>query len=183
MSEFVDIINMGMNDKDLTPADGRKFDRVEPGTYDFEVEKAIFDLSKNTGKKTLKITAKVVTEGEMLGKKMTGTYVIGDGDFERRRMKSIVIATGVDVDANGGFNREALQGLVFTADVILDEYKALNPQTGLEEMRPFTKWCSERPVEGVIQTATPSKPTPSTANAPRRPAPASTNGRPTAPRS
>jgi hypothetical protein len=178
MAEFVDVVNMNLNDPNLTPSDGRKFPKVDPGTYAFEIEKATFDQSKK-GNKTLKITAKVLDDGPMKDRNMIGSYVIDNEDFSRRRMKAIVEGTGVVLDKNGSFKLEDLQGLCFTADVILDEYEALNEKTGMKEMRSFTKWVSERPVEGAAPTATATAPA-NAANAPRRPA--APNGTRTAPR-
>lgn len=187
MAEFVDYIsNMGLNDPNLTPHDGRN-QRVEPGTYDWEITKAIFDQSKK-GNRTLRLTAQVVTEDSpMKGRSLVGTYVISEDDFARRRMKAIVEATGVEIDAQGGLSKDAFVGTRFTADVVVDTFDDIDAKTGLPVTKDFTKWNGERTYEGAALTASAKPavaPAAAAGTAPRRPAaPAATgNGRPTAPR-
>src|SRR5271167_1882190 len=108
MAEFGDYINMNMSDPALTPHDGSS-QRVDPGTYEWEVEKAVFDQSK-MGNKVLRVTLKVVSEGAMCGRTMMGSYVISEEEFARRRMKALVNATQAVVDASGGFSAASLVG-------------------------------------------------------------------------
>jgi hypothetical protein len=184
MAEFVDYIsNMGLNDPNLTPHDGRN-QRVEPGTYDWEITKAVFDQSKK-GNRTLRVTANVITEDSpMKGRSLVGTYVISEDEFARRRMKALVEATGVQVDANGGLSKDAFVGTHFTADVVVDTFDDIDSKTGQPVTKDFTKWIGERPYEGSapVQAAKPTAPA-STATAPRRPAAPATNGNGARPRS
>jgi len=178
MAEFVDYIsNMGLNDPSLIPHDGRN-QRVEPGTYDWEITKAVFDQSKK-GNRTLRVTAIVNTEDSpMKGRSLVGTYVISEDDFARRRMKALVEATGVQVDANGGLSKDAFVGTHFTADVVVDTFDDIDSKTGQPVTKDFTKWIGERPYEGSAPAAAASKPAApaATAAAPRRPAAPATNG-------
>lgn len=179
MAEFVDYIsNMGLNDPNLTPHDGRN-QRVEPGTYDWEITKAVFDQSKK-GNRTLRVTAVVTTEeSPMKGRSLVGTYVISEDDFARRRMKALVEATGVQVDANGGLSKDAFVGTHFTADVVVDTFDDIDSKTGQPVTKDFTKWIGERPYEGTAPVAAASKPAAAPAasgSAPRRPAAPATNG-------
>jgi hypothetical protein len=174
MAEYIDFIDMNLNDPNLTPHGGRN-QRIEPGTYDFEITKAVFDQSRK-GNRTLRLTAKVITEGSpMQNRTMVGTYVISDDEFARRRMKAIVEATGVACDAQGRLAREAFEGTRFTADVVSETFDDIDSRTGMPTTKEFTKWCDERPYEGDgshVSAPTPPKaaaPTPP-ATTPRRPA-------------
>jgi len=185
MAEFVDYISMNLGDPAITAHDGRS-QRIEPGTYDFEIDKAVFDQSRK-GNRTLRVTAKVANEGEMKGRTLTGSYVISEDEFARRRMKALIEASGAVLDAQGGFSRDSLVGLYFTADVILDTFDDIDAKSGQPITKEFTKWIGERAYEGAGAAPAPraTAPAPAVAAAPqggaRRPAPPA-NGRP-APRS
>jgi hypothetical protein len=178
MAEFVDYISMNLGDPSITAHDGRS-QRVDPGTYDFEITKAVFDQSKK-GNRTLRVTAMVISDDSpMKGRSLMGVYVISDDEFARRRMKAIVEASAIDLDPQGGFSREALTGARFTADVIIDTFDDIDSKTGQPVTKDFTKWIGERVYEGsaapVQQTAKPAA-APAAANAPRRPAAPAANG-------
>lgn len=191
MADYVDVINMNLNDSGLRPNDGG-FQSVEPGTYDFEITKQATGTS-NAGNNVLKITGQVVgPEGNpMMGRTMMNSYTIQDTDFARGRMLQFITGCQAPIDQNGGFSREALVGLRFTADV---EKRA---GTGVDKMgnevtRDFTSWVRERPVgSDVSQTVQPAaaaapppvqqtqqqQPKAAQQNAPRRPqSPPSGNG-------
>jgi hypothetical protein len=173
MAEFVDYISMNLSDPSVTPHDGRS-QRVEPGTYDFSIDKAVFDQSRK-GNRTLRITAKIESEGEMKGRTLTGSYVISDDEFARRRMKALIEASGAVLDAQGGFSRESLVGLYFTADVVLDTFDDIDAKTGQPVTKEFTKWIGERAYEGgAVPAQAPKAAAPAAAapqGGPRRPAP------------
>jgi hypothetical protein len=190
MAEFVDYIGMNLNDPNITAHDGRS-QRVDPGTYDFEVDKAVFDQSRK-GNRTLRVTARVIAvhdpaQEAMKGRSMVCSYVISDEEFARRRMKAIIEATGAQLDQQGGFSRESLIGLRFTGDVVIDTFDDIDAKTGQPVTRDVTKWNGERPCGGeapAAQAPRAAAPAPAPAQAggaPRRPA-APQNGRPTAPR-
>lgn len=194
MAEYVDLISMNLNDPNLRPNDGG-FQAVEPGTYEFEIEKQATGTS-NAGNNVLKITGRVVgPEGNpMMGRTMVNSYTIQDTDFARGRMLSFLNGCGAPIDQNGSFSRDALVGLRFEADVEKRAGTTID-KMGNEVSRDFTSWVRERPVgsgpvpqvqaQQTQQVAPPTaKPaTTSTANAPRRPAAPANGGRPQPPRS
>jgi hypothetical protein len=101
-------------------------------------------------------------------------------------MKALIEASGAVLDAQGGFSRESLVGLFFTADVIIDTFDDIDAKSGQPITKEFTKWIGERAYEGVGAVATPRAAAPAPAPAaaapqggPRRPAPPA-NGRPPA---
>lgn len=188
MAEFVDYINMNMNDPSLTPHDG-KSQRVDPGTYEFEVDKAVFDQSKK-GNKVLRVTLRVVTDGAMAGRTMMGSYVISDEEFARRRMLALVKATQAVTDQSGGFSAASLVGCHLLADVIAHSWDDIDAKTGMPVTKDGTRYEGERSVNGDddgVHTQIASAPAKAAAappaNAPRRPAAPAANGRPAAPRS
>jgi hypothetical protein len=181
MAEFVDYISMNLGDPTITPHDGRN-QRVDPGTYDFQIDKAVFDQSRK-GNRTLRVTAKVVSEDQMKGRTLVGSYVISDDEFARRRMKALIEASGAMLDAQGGFARESLVGLYFTADVVVDTFDDIDAKTGLPVTKDFTKWIGERVYEGAPAAAQPSAKAAAAAaapaqGAPRRPAPPANGSQP-----
>jgi hypothetical protein len=189
MADYVDIISMNLNDPNLRPNDGG-FQQVEPGTYEFEVEKSATAQS-GAGNNTLRVTARVVgPEGHaMVNRTMVNSYVINDSDFARGRMLAFLNGCGAQIDQNGSFSRESLVGLRFTADVEKRTGKTID-KMGNEVERDFTSWVRERPV-GTDAPQTASAPAtapkaapsaPATGNAPRRPAPPATNGNGAQPR-
>jgi len=186
MAEYVDIISMNLNDPGLRPNDGG-FQTIDPGTYDFEIEKTATAQS-NSGNNTLRVTGRVVgPEGSpMLNRTMSNSYVIKDDDFARGRMLNFLTASGAQIDDKGSFSREALVGLQFTADVEKRAGKTIN-KMGVEEEREFTSWVRERPLGTDVAGAQAQAPTAAapakaaqapaaTGNPPRRPAPPSGNG-------
>jgi hypothetical protein len=191
MAEYVDLISMNLNDPNLRPNDGG-FQAVEPGTYEFEIEKQATGTS-NAGNNVLKITGRVVgPEGNpMMGRTMVNPYTIQDTDFARGRMLSFLNGCGAPIDQNGSFSRDALVGLRFEADVEKRAGTTVD-KMGNEVSRDFTSWVRERPVgsgpavvvpqqtqqQQTQQAAPPKAPAnTSTGNAPRRPqAPPNGNG-------
>lgn len=178
MADYVDIISsMNLKDPNLRPNDGG-FQQIDPGTYDFEITKQTTGTS-NSGNNTLKITGQVVgPEGSpMMGRTMVNSYLIQDSDFARGRMLAFLSACNAIIDDNGGFSRDQLVGLSFTADVEKRAGKTID-KMGNEVERDFTSWVRERPVGGEVQPAAAAAPPPAqtpppaakpTSNAPRRP--------------
>lgn len=181
MAEFVDYIGMNLSDPGITAHDGRS-QRIDPGTYDFEVKEAKFDQSRK-GNRTLRVTAAVIDESPMKGRTMVCSYVIADDEFARRRMKALIQATDIALDPQGGFSREALIGTRFTADVVIDTFDDIDSKTGQPVTRDVTKWQGERLYEGQAAPAAKAAPqqTASTQGAPRRPAPPAAQGNGRAP--
>lgn len=182
MAEYVDLVSMNLNDPNLRPNDGG-FQSVDPGTYEFEIEKQAMGTS-GAGNNTLKITGRVVgPEGSpMMGRTMMNSYVIKDDDFARGRMLQFLSGCGAQIDEKGQFSREALVGLRFEADVEKRAGTTID-KMGNEVTKDFTSWVRERAVgsgpavQAAAPAATPSKPAPATnGNAPRRPQAPPANG-------
>lgn len=175
MAEYVDIISMNLNDPNLRPNDGG-YQAVEPGTYDFEIEKTATSTSQ-AGNNTLKVTAKVIgpEDSPMLNRKVTNTFVIAGTEYHRSRMLGFIQGVGAPIDQSGAFSRDALPGLRFTADVE-KRVARLPDKMGNEVEKEFTSWVRERL---LIEEA----PAPKAAAAPVRKAPVANGAqRPQAPR-
>lgn len=168
--DHVDLIDMELADPNLRPVDGRG-GPVPPGTYEFEIEKALVDQSQ-AGNAILKVSAKIVTPGDAVGRTMTRSYVLKKSDFHRGRLLALIAATGAATDENGAFSREGLIGLHFTADVISRPYEALDAR-GQKVVREGSEWVSERHMDA------PKAPAKAAASAPAQAAPG--GKRPTAP--
>lgn len=183
MAEYVDLVSMNLNDPNLRPNDGG-FQSVDPGTYEFEIEKQAMGTS-GAGNNTLKITGRVVgPEGSpMMGRTMMNSYVIKDDDFARGRMLQFLSGCGAQIDEKGQFSREALIGLRFEADVEKRAGTTID-KMGNEVTKDFTSWVRERAVgsvaPAVTTTAAPvnnAKPAGQpNGNAPRRPQAPPANG-------
>lgn len=136
-SDYIDWMNVG--DPELEPHDGeRKF--VQPGEYNFEITEVKQDQSK-AGKPTLVVTASVL-DGKSKGMTMRNWYSLTDGEFARRRIKSLIEATRVPVDNRGAFSAQAFVGCKFHGKVIEDTFKSRNTQ-GVEEDRTWSKITCE----------------------------------------
>lgn len=117
----------------------------EPGTYDFEIDRAESALSR-AGNPTLRVLGRVISEGPMFGRTMVAGYVLNASSVSARvRLKQLIVATGVELDADGNFHREALLERRFTAEVLLRSTITLD-SNGYEVPRTFTVWQNERPV-------------------------------------
>jgi hypothetical protein len=88
-------------------------------------------------------------------------------------MKALIEASGAQLDAQGGFSRESLVGLYFTADVILDTFDDIDAKSGQPITKEFTKWIGERQYEGAAAAPRAAAPVAAAApqGGPRRPAP------------
>jgi hypothetical protein len=187
MADYVDLVsNMNLNDPNLRPNDGG-FQAVEPGTYDFEIEKSARGVAKTSGKNALKVTARIVgpDDSGMLNRTMQGTYILEPDQFFRERLLCFLQGCGAQIGPDG-FSVEALVGLRFTADVEKRPGKPTVNNQGVEVTPEFTSWVRERPVGvEVVQSAPAPRqtaPAPAAGNAPRRPAAPAGNGRPQQPR-
>ena len=179
MAEYVDIISMNLNDPTLRPNDGG-YQSVEPGTYDFEIEKTATATSQ-AGNNTLKVTARVVgpEDSAMLNRRITNTFVISQTEYHRSRMLGFVTGVNAPIDQNGNFSRDALVGLRFTADVEKRPGKGID-KMGNEVEREYTSWVRERAIEG--EEAPPPPPKAAAPDRTRRAPATGTQGRPQAPR-
>jgi hypothetical protein len=135
------------------------FELPEPGTYDFEIDRAEFGQSR-AGNPTLRVLGRVISEGAMSGRTMFGGYVLNASSVGARvRLKQLVMATGVELDDHGNFHREVLLGRRFTAEVIMRSAITLD-SNGFEVGRNFAVWQNERPVlvfEEMLQRLSPEQ--------------------------
>jgi hypothetical protein len=185
MTEYNDLIDMGLND--VEGWDG-KTTKVDPGEYIFEVEKVSVDQSKK-GNPTLACNFRVISEGPMKGRPMRQSYALmTDNEFSRRRMKALVQALGVQLGENGEFSAQSLIGCQMQAEVIMNEYMAVDPRSGQQVPRQSAKIVGEKPVEGAAAptasapAAAPAGAAPKNAPIARRAAPATAPAPVTAPR-
>jgi hypothetical protein len=160
--EHVDLIDMGLGDPDLKANDGRG-GPVPPGTYEMEIAEATLGSSEK-GNPVLKIVAKIVTPGEAQGRNMFRSYVLLKTDFHRGRLKTLIDATGAELDPEGRFSRADLEGRHFVADVVSRSYPALDAR-GQTIQREGSEWVAERPMDAM-------KSVPAQGSAPAKVAPA-----------
>jgi hypothetical protein len=152
-NQFVDFIDMRLNDPELEGWDGRS-SRVEPGFYDFEVTDAQMGQS-GKGNPTLVLTYRVISDGEMSGRTMRQSYaILPDNDGARRRMKNLIDALGAERDAEGRFSPAGLVGLQMHAEVITNTYDDIDPRSG----QPVTKESSKLVGEEAIMAQQPVQP-------------------------
>jgi hypothetical protein len=149
-NQFVDFIDMRLNDPELEAWDGRAR-RVDPGFYDFEVEEAKIGQSR-AGNPTLELTFRVITPGEMENRTMRQSYVImPDNDGARARMKNLISALGASTDGEGRFAASNLVGLRMSGEVALRTYETLDTRTGNQVQRESSSIIGEAPWEGQQQ--------------------------------
>lgn len=176
MAEYVNLVSMNLSDPTLQANDGG-FQTIDPGTYDFEITKTA-NATSQAGNNTLKVTAKVIgpEDSPMFNRPITNTFVIAATEYHRSRMLGFIQGVGGQLDQNGAFERDALVGLRFTADV--EKRTARLPdKMGNEVEKEFTSWLRERPLEEVAPA-----PAARTTAPVRKPAPANGAARPQPPR-
>lgn len=147
---YVDFIDMRLNDPELEAWDGRAR-RVDPGFYDFEVDESKIGQSR-AGNPTLELTFRVITPGDMENRTMRQSYVImPDNDGARARMKSVIAALGAKTDDEGRFAASSLVGLRMSGEVAVRTYDAMDPRTGQPVQREGSNILGEAPYEGGQQ--------------------------------
>lgn len=161
--DFVDYIDMNLNDENITPWDGQGGSNkpIPDGEYEFEIKMVEKQTSKK-GNPTLVVDLEVVTDGEAKGLTCRQWYSLKqDVDASRRRMKSLILASGIALDGQGGFSAQQLVGAHFIATVRHEEYEDMNAQTGQPVTKTGTRVISERPV-APPEKAAPTPPPPRT---------------------
>jgi hypothetical protein len=154
-NQFVDFIDMRLNDPELEGWDGRS-NRVEPGFYDFEVVDATMGQS-GKGNPTLVLSYRVISDGEMSGRGMRQSYaILPDNDGARRRMKNLISALGAETDQDGRFSPAGLVGLQMHAEVITNTYDDIDPRSGQPVTKESSKLVGEEPI--AQQAAQPAVP-------------------------
>lgn len=139
-------INAGLNDVE---AWGGEIVQLPPGSYQFVVKAAdIEEKADESGKpkSTLIVSAEVLS-GAFAGKQVKSWFTLDfTKDTPRKRLKSLVLATGIPVDSAGGFDTTNLIGCKFNADVVVSSYEGkADPLTGVKPMKESAKVVNERP--------------------------------------
>ena len=136
--QYLDFIDMRLNDPELEPWDGRS-NRLDPGVYDFEVIKSEMDVSAS-GKPCMAVTFRVLSEGSVKGRTIRQKYPVdNENDASRRRMKSLIDALQPERDPEGRFAPASLTGLQMHAEVVDNTYTALDGRTGTNVERTSSK--------------------------------------------
>jgi len=144
-NQFVDFIDMRLNDPELEGWDGRS-SRVDPGFYDFEVTDAQMGQS-GRGNPTLVLSYRVISEGPMNGRGQRMSYaILPDNDGARRRMKNLITALGAETDPEGRFSLQGLIGLQMHAEVVTNTYDDIDPRSGQTVTKESSKIVGEEPI-------------------------------------
>jgi hypothetical protein len=145
-NQFVDFIDMRLNDPELEAWDGRAR-RVDPGFYVFEVDEASINQSR-AGNPTLALTFRVISEGPMENRTMRRSYAImPDNDGARSRMKCLIDSLQAPQDEEGRFSASSLVGLQMQGEVVLRTFDTVDSRTGQPVSRETSDIIGEGPVE------------------------------------
>jgi hypothetical protein len=112
----------------------------------FLIEKAVQEPSSKKGTLMLKLELTVASSGELHGRKAFQQYVIDPNAKEgsRRRLKQLIVASGVPLDQTGGFDDAHLLGRHIMADVENEPYTETDPVTGSVVQKSSTRIINER---------------------------------------
>lgn len=130
---------------------------LPPGEYHFLIEEAKQAQSKN-GKPQLELDLKVLSEGEFKGRSTKQWYTLNfEKDVPRKRLKSLILATGIPLDGNGDFDDSQLKGTTFVGDVQVEQYEAVDQVSGGQKVvKERTRIVNERPAGSVSGVPQPS---------------------------
>lgn len=168
-----------LNDVDAWGGEGGA---LPPGEYHFLIEEAKQAQSKN-GKPQLELDLKVLNEGEMKGRSTKQWYTLNfEKDAPRKRLKSLVLATGIPLDGNGDFDDTQLKGTSFVGDVQSETYEVADQVSGQKLVKERTRIVNERPANGGgVRAAAPAAAGGFVANAPGNYPPPANRGNPLTP--
>lgn len=142
--------------------------------YVLQIEAVEQTVSSKKAVPQLQVTTVVLNEGEYNGRKGMFWYNLDlSKETPRKRIRSLVDATGIALDAEGGFDDADLIGRVFMADVVHEPYKDVDATTGTAIEKTRVRIQNERMVEGAGQPAgdaAPAAVAPAAAPAPAAPA-------------
>jgi hypothetical protein len=116
---------------------------IDPGAYRFVVDGINFTESPKD-QPLLIVTFRVVEEGPMFGRPIRKWYRTGLDLLARRHMQQLIEATGVVLDAEGGFVPSSLVGRVIEADVVEEQYMDIDPLTRNSFARRNLRLANER---------------------------------------
>lgn len=126
---------------------------LPPGEYHFMIENAVQAQSKN-GKPQLELDLVVINEGEMKGRKSKQWYTLNfEKDTPRKRLKQLILATGIPLDGNGDFDDAQLKGATFVADLVAEQYEVADQVTGQKLTKDRTRLQNERVAGGASAPA------------------------------
>ena len=172
-ADFVDYVDLNLNDEAVQPWDGTQnpaFEPPDPGDYTLGVIDANVTQSKK-GNPTLLINFRVVSEGPMKDKECRQWYSLNQTAGSRGRLKQLILAAGVIIDERGGFSAQALVGAQIQATIAHEDYNVVT-KDGAQVTRTGARVIKEREV--------PKDPPPATTGRGRRAA--ANNGPPVATR-
>lgn len=130
-----------LNDVDAWGGEGGA---LPPGEYVFVIEEAKQAQSKN-GKPQLELDLKVISDGEFKGRSTKQWYTLNfEKDAPRKRLKALVIATGIRLDGNGDFDDAQLKGTTFMGDVQSESYEVADAVTGQKLVKERSRIVNER---------------------------------------
>jgi hypothetical protein len=168
----------GVNLNEVPAWDGGASGNLPIGEYEFEVTAATVGLAK-TGTKNLEFDLMVIAGAETdTVNGATKKHWVYLTDKSAGRVRSMLDACGVQMDANGAFDTDHFLGQHFIAEVYEDSFDKPNLSTGTTDTKITNKIRKERHVSvgftgqgSVAEDVAPNVPAP-------RPAPAAA---PTAP--
>lgn len=143
-------INGRLNEVDAWGGEGGA---LPPGEYTFVIETAKQGQSQK-GNPQLELDLKVVSEGEYKGRTTKQWYTLNfEKEAPRKRLKALVVATGIALDGNGNFDDQQLKGTTFTGDVQVESYEVDDVVTGKKLVKERTRIINERPAGGARAAA------------------------------
>ena len=126
---------------------GGESEALPPGEYLFEITEMKQGQSKN-GNPQLEMSVKVHNEGELYGRGGKFWYTLNfQSEVPRKRLKSLIDATGVSIAADGSIEDQEFVGRYFMADVAHETYTVTDPASGNSVEKSRTRIQNERPVQ------------------------------------
>jgi hypothetical protein len=128
---------------------GGESEALPPGPdYALQIESVEQGQSPKKGTPQLNVTCIVLNEGELHGRKAIFRYNLNlEKDAPRKRLRSLVDATGVQMDDQGGFDDQQLVATAFMADVIHEPYDDVDATTGTKIQKIGVRIQNERPLD------------------------------------
>ena len=137
-------VDMHLNEDGLQPWDGRSRGIDAGSDYPLEVKECVREISK-AGNPMLTVTYEVLS-GPCQGRTQKAWYTISEKKGSRTRMLALTRATGIPLDANGGFAADAIVGCQIIADVQPDPAEVELPD-GSTVVKEYTRIVNERPIQ------------------------------------
>jgi hypothetical protein len=145
-------MKIGFDYRNTSPWGGG-FAELPPGEdYIFRITAAEMKTSSK-GNAQVQIKVEVCNDNELKGRQKSFFYPATEKGMGR--MMSLIVATGIPLDANGQPDTDDFIDKYFCADVINDPYAKTDPRTGEVVMVDSSKAMNERPLpqQGTTQAA------------------------------